>query len=621
MSKENKKELPSWDLSDIYPSMDSPEFEKDMKSAAVKAERFEKRYKDNLEGLSGEEFGKAISEFEEISTLMNKTGVYAFLMKATKQTDTEIKAFESKTDDRHNDISRKTLFFNLEINKLSDENLADKLKAPEAKKYAPWLDGVRAEKDYQLSDEVEKVLHEKSQTGSSTWVKYYAELKARMRFEIDGEELTEPELASRYSSHDDKEREKAGKEYGRVTEDYNWQLATVVNNVAKDKQISDDLRGFKSPVSSRNLANQVEDEVVDSLVNTVKDNYESTSHRYYAMKAEMLGKENLEYWDRNAPLKGVESREYSWEEAKDIVYNAYKEFDPEIAKIGKKFFDNNWIDVAPKAGKRAGAFACPTVKDCHPYLMLNFTGKARDVMTLAHELGHGVHQYLAKEQGQLMENTPLTLAETASVFGEMMTFKYMLKHETDPKKRLGLLAGKAEDMLNTSVRQIAFHDYEVGVHTARKEGELKVDDLNNIWTKSMKDSLGPKVNIAPEAQNIWGQIPHCIRTPFYVYAYAFGDNLVNSLYKTYEDGKVEDFQGKYKEMLSKGGTQKHKELLKPMGLDASKPDFWQKGMDVLKGIIDDVEKTAKDLGMLKDKKQQKGKVNAAVAMKKVAKAR
>jgi len=363
----------------------------------------------------------------------------------------------------------------------------------------------------------------------------------------------------------------------------------ITNTLAKDKEVEDRWRGFPRPISSRNLSNFVEDEVVDALIAAVRASYPDLSHRYYRLKARWFGVEELPFWDRNAPLPEEEERTISWPEAQDTVLSAYRAFSPEMAAAGGRFFAGRWIDAPVRPGKASGAFAHPTVPSAHPYLLLNYQGRVRDVMTLAHELGHGVHQLLANPQGYLMADTPLTLAETASVFGEMLTFRGLLAGETDPARRKTMLAGKVEDMLNTVVRQIAFVTFEQKVHDERREAELTPDRLAEIWLEVQRESLGPALRLDGVYCNYWSYIPHFVHTPFYVYAYAFGDCLVNSLYAVYEDAH-QGFAKRYLALLRAGGTLRHRELLAPFGLDASDPSFWAKGLSVVSGFIDELEK-------------------------------
>jgi oligoendopeptidase F len=583
--------LPNWNLADLYTSPSAPEIEQDLKRAASEAGEFKRAYEGKLAGLSGADFLRAVQQYESLQELMGKLMSYAQLAYAGDMADAELARFQQNVSERVNAISVEVLFFTLEINKLDDANLAAKLKHDALKRYQPWLDGVRLFRKHQLSDEVERLLHEKHVAGSAAWQRLFDETMADMRFEIDGKMLTSNEALNLLTDRDPVKRKAAGAGLAKGMSAEKRLFTLVTNTLAKDKDIEDKWRSFARPVSSRNLANQVEDEVVDALVAAVKASYPQLSHRYYRLKAKWMGQEALEYWDRNAPLPSDDDRLVTWPEATKLVLEAYGAFSPDLAAVGKHFFDNNWIDAPARPGKAPGAFAHPTVPSAHPYLLVNYHGRTRDVMTLAHELGHGVHQVLAGPQGQLLCDTPLTLAETASVFGEMLTFQALLKRETNPAKRKILLAGKVEDMLNTVVRQIAMHEYERRVHDARKQGELSPDELSAIWLETQREALGSGIKL-PDGTDyaiFWSYIPHFIHVPFYVYAYAFGDCLVNSLYAVYQNAEA-GFATKYLDMLKAGGTKRHKELLAPFGLDASDPGFWSKGLGVVSGFIDELEK-------------------------------
>jgi len=481
------------------------------------------------------------------------------------------------------------LFFALAINKIDEKDIQKKLADKALAHYAPWLRDVRTFRPYQLSDDIEKLLHEKSVAGRAAWSRLFDETIAGLRFTIDGKKLTEPEAFTLLSSKDAKVRKKAALAVGEVFKERAPLFTLITNTLAKDKEIEDNWRGFKQPISSRNVSNYIEDEVVNALISAVRKSYPDLSHRYYALKAKWFGQKKLEYWDRNAPLPGDADRPYTWDEARELVLDSYKHFSPTLAKLGKEFFDKPWIDAAVTPGKASGAFAHPVVPSVHPYLLVNFQGKSRDVMTLAHELGHGVHQVLSGKQGALMSDTPLTLAETASVFGEQLTFRGMVRREKDEKRKKRLIAAKVEDMLNTVVRQVAFCEFEKRVHGERRAGELTAERICQIWMDVQSESLGPAISLHGNYKYFWTYIPHFIHSPFYVYAYAFGDCLVNSLYAVYAKGKVKNFEKKYLAMLEAGGTLRHKELLKPFGLDASRPDFWQQGLDIISGMIDELE--------------------------------
>ena len=580
--------LPEWDLSDLYPGPDSEALGKDLHKLAEDAKAFRNQYAGRIAGLDGTELGRAIQAYERMDEVMGRIMSYAYLVYAGDMSSAENGRFFQSMQEKVNSAGTNLLFLTLEINRVAEADLEASLKAPELAFYKPWLRDVRAFREHQLSDEIEEKLHEKSVTGKSAWVRLFDETFARLRFALDGEQLTSAEVLDKLSHKDGAIREKAAKSFASVLKENISLFALLTNTLAKDKSIEDKWRGYERPISARNLANQVEDEVVQALSDAVTGSYSRLSHRYYALKAKWFGVDALNYWDRNAPLPEDDDTIIPWDEARKMVLDAYGSFSPDLADVGRRFFDNAWIDAPVRPGKASGAFAHPTVPGAHPYLLLNYQGKTRDVMTLAHELGHGVHQVLAGRQGQLLSDTPLTLAETASVFGEMLTFRAVLASRTDPKQRRTMLASKVEDMLNTVVRQIAFHQFETEVHNARSDGELMPEDLGDIWIKTQTASLGPSIRFDEDYRTFWSYIPHFIHSPFYVYAYAFGDCLVNSLYAVYQNAE-EGFAEKYLEMLSAGGTLRHKALLAPFGLDASDPAFWSKGLDVIDGFITELE--------------------------------
>jgi oligoendopeptidase F len=586
--------LPTWDLADLYPGRDSPALKQDLERMAKEARAFKERHAGKLAGLSGDALAAAIAEYEAMDETLTRIMSFAGLLHAGDQLDPEIGRFYQDTQERVTQIGTDTLFFRLEINKLEDAHLERQL-ASSAKlaKYRPWLRDVRVFRPHQLSDEIETLLHEKYVAGRAAWTRLFDETMAALKFPIGGKELSSAEALHLLSDRDRAKRREAGESLGRVFEANIRLFGHVTNTLAKDKEIEDKWRKYPTPDASRHLGNAVEPEVVAALTAAVQSAYPKLSHRYYAMKAKWLGLEKLEYWDRNAPLPDDGDKQIAWSEAKDLVLNAYASFSPDLAAIGRRFFDKPWIDAPARPGKSPGAFAHPTVPSAHPYLLLNYLGKTRDVMTLAHELGHGVHQVLAGGQGHFLSDTPLTLAETASVFGEQLTFRALLNREQDPKRRRIMLAQKVEDMINTVLRQIAFYTFEQRVHAARREGELSTEKLGEIWLGVQGESLGSALNFQPEYRHFWCYIPHFIHTPFYVYAYAFGDCLVNSLYAVYEEAKAngmaDAFAVKYLDMLRAGGVHRHKELLAPFGLDASDPQFWSKGLAVLGKFIDELE--------------------------------
>ncbi|MCH2038966.1 MAG: M3 family oligoendopeptidase, partial [Rickettsiales bacterium] len=528
--------LPNWDLSDLYTDIDAPEIKEDLRKATDHVHEFNVLYAGKTTSIKGKELVDAISFYDKIQDIIGKISSYAQLIYASDMSDEKNSAFYQNISEQLNEISSDLLFFELKINKKSEEELQYEIEmSPELKHYAPWIRDVSAFRKHQLDDDVEKALHQKSVTGRQAWVRLFDETIASLQFPFQGEQVTCAEILDKLSSDDAKERKEAAKSIGSVFGDNIKTFSFITNTLAKDKGIDDSLRHFSKPISSRNLDNLIEDEVVDALLGAVKSNYSSLSHRYYKLKAKWLDKEKLDYWDRNAPFPNQDNSFIEWNDAQTIVLDAYHDFSPELAKIGKQFFDNNWIDVPPKKGKDSGAFAHPTVPSVHPYLLLNYQGKIRDVMTLAHELGHGVHQCLSAKQGALMSYTPLTLAETASVFGEQLTFRALLETTKDPEQRKLMIANKVEDMLNTVVRQVAFCEFERLVHDERKKGELSVDQIGQFWMRVQKESLGEGIQFDEEYQYYWAYIPHFIHSPFYVYSYAFGDCLVNALYATYQE--------------------------------------------------------------------------------------
>lgn len=590
---QNKKlgNLPEWDLTDLYKSTDCEEIKKDIESCKRDCEAFEKKYKDQIKNLEAGELYKAIVKYEKIEEKMGKLATFSYLNYATQMTDEKITGFHQMIMESVTNSSSHLVFFGLEINNLSDNHINNLYKdSAELKEYKPFIDNSRRYRKHQLSEDLEKLFLEKSVTGSRAWIRLYDETLAALKFTYKGKELNLSEALELTSNKDESVRKEISEILGEGFKK-EAKIPTYVTNVlAKDKEISDTWHKFDKPISSRNLSNFIEDDVVDTLVNTVKENYSKVSHRYYKLKAEMMGKKYLNYYDRNAPLPFEDDKVYTWQDTVDTVLRGYNKFSPEIAKIGKKFFDNNWIDVPPKKGKTSGAFAHPCVPSAHPYLMLNFQGKVRDVMTLAHELGHGIHMVLASDKGYLMSDTPLTFAETASVFGEQLIFREILNNENNPQVRKGIIANKVGDMINTVVRQIAFLEFERKVHNERKKGELSEQRLCEIWFEVQKESLGEHIKLEDSYKYYWTYISHFIHSPFYVYSYAFGDCLVNSLYTAYLNDNSGTFEGKYTDMLKAGGTLHHKEMLKPFGLDATNPSFWQGGIDMIIGLIDEMER-------------------------------
>jgi oligoendopeptidase F len=587
--------LPEWNLADLYPAPDSSALRRDLERADRDTQSFAQKWQGRLADLPGAELAAAIADYEALSDLLGRVGSYASLYYVGDTTDPARQKFYGDINQRLNELTTRLIFFELELNRIDDKRLAEALQTPALAHYRPWLEDLRKERPHQLEDRIEQLFHEKSLTGWTAWNRLFDETMAALKFAVDGKELTlEPTLNLLVSRNETKRQ--AGAEAIARTLGDNIRLFTLITNtLAKDKDISDRWRSFKDVADARHLANRVEGDVVEALVAAVRAAYPRLSHRYYAMKARWLGKERLAHWDRNAPLPDEDTAIVPWNRAQDLVLGAYAGFAPEMADIARRFFDGRWIDAPVRPGKSPGAFSHPTVPSAHPYVLLNYQGRIRDVMTLAHELGHGVHQVLAAGQGALMAPTPLTLAETASVFGEMLTFQALLKQTADRRRRKALLAAKVEDMLNTVVRQIAFYQFERRVHEERKSGELTAERLGEIWYEVQGESLGPAIEFKDGYQVFWSYIPHFVHSPFYVYAYAFGDCLVNSLYARYQQAAA-GFVTEYFDLLRAGGSKHHSELLKPFGLNAADPDFWQLGLAVIAGMIDEIEAIEKDHG-------------------------
>ena len=579
---------PEWDLSDLYSGIDGQDLEADLSASDQLARSFYKKYHGQVARLSGLDLSKAVEDFEKIDETLSKIMSYAQLAHAQNLTDPTSSKFYQTMQERVTTISAHLVFFGLEINAISDRSMKQKLKDKSLSKYEPWLRDLRLSRPHQLNEDLERILHDKHVSGRAAWNRLFDETIARLRIKFGRDEKTIEQTLNMLSDSEARVRKAGAKALGKSLGQNVHLFSLITNTLAKDKETDDRWRGYASPQAARNLSNRVEDEVVDALTKAVKRSYANLSHRYYRLKAGWFGKTKIDYWDRNAPIPGSGETNYSWDDAKDIVLEAYERFSPELALVGKTFFEKRWIDAASREGKATGAFAHPTVPSAHPYLLLNFMGRPRDVMTLAHELGHGVHQVLASKQGHLKCNTPLTLAETASVFGEMLTFRSMLEKEENLARRKAIVAGKVEDMLNTVVRQIAFYDFELRLHNERIKGELPADKICDLWLDVQTESLGPAIRLHEEYKYYWCYIPHFIHSPFYVYAYAFGDCLVNALYARYQAAET-GFVDRYLSMLGAGGTLGHKELLAPFNLDASDPDFWSTGLNVVGSLIDELE--------------------------------
>jgi oligoendopeptidase F len=582
-------DLPEWDLSDLYAAPDAPEFAADLSALETACADFAAQYQGKLATLDAAGLLDCVRAYEVIDILAGRLMSYAGLRYYQQTTDAARAKFMSDAQDRVTVATTPLVFFTLEMNRIADTQLDAALASNAAlARYRPVFDRMRAMRPHQLSDELETFLHDQSTVGAAAWNRLFDETMAGLSFDVAGETMSLESTLNLLTDADRSRREAGARALADVFGQNARLFTRIHNTLAKDKEIHDRWRKMPTAQHGRHLSNHVEPEVVEALRNAVVAAYPRLSHRYYALKARWLGLDKLEIWDRNAPLPVETQRIIDWDRARAMVMGAYGDFDPRMADLAAPFFAKGWIDAGVKPGKAPGAFAHPTVSTVHPYVMLNYLGKPRDVMTLAHELGHGVHQRLAAGQGELLSATPLTLAETASVFGEMLTFQRLLAEAKTPTERKTLLAGKVEDMINTVVRQIAFYDFECKLHAARRGGELTPEDINALWMSVQSDSLGPVFNFMPGYETFWSYIPHFVHSPFYVYAYAFGDGLVNALYAVYRD-RPEGFQDKYFALLSAGGSMHHKDLLAPFGLDASDPAFWDKGLSMIAGMIDELE--------------------------------
>lgn len=594
------KSLPNWNLDDLYPGLDSTQYLNDCMRVASEAEAFEAAWKGKLgteaAKPNGGDLGKILRQYESLDETIGRIMSFAGLSYFADTSSPQLAKFYGDAQEKMTEVGSHLLFFTLELNKVDDAVIdAACAQNAEIAYYRPWLEDLRKDKPHQLDDRIEQLFLEKSIAGRAAWNRLFDETMTALRFDVQGDVLA-LEATLNLLQDSDPERRRGASEALSKTFKENLRLFTLITNtLAKDKEISDRWHIFDDVADSRHLANRIEPAVVNALSASVKDAFPRLSHRYYAMKARWLGMDQLNTWDRNAPLPEAPKAEIEWHDARDIVLKAYQGFDPRMADVAGRFFENNWIDASLRPGKSPGAFAHPTVPSAHPYVLINYMGKPRDVMTLAHELGHGVHQVLAAKQGPLMSQTPLTLAETASVFGEMLTFRSMLDQTTDQRERKAMLAQKVEDMINTVVRQIAFYQFERKLHEARRRSELTSDEIGELWLSVQAESLGPAIKISDGYENFWTYIPHFIHSPFYVYAYAFGDCLVNSLYAVYRQSP-DGFQEKYFAMLEAGGTKHHGELLAPFGLDASDPGFWSKGLSVIEDLINELELLDKEIG-------------------------
>ncbi|NGP75995.1 M3 family oligoendopeptidase [Balneolaceae bacterium YR4-1] len=597
MSEKTKKKTGAeeiqWDLSDLYKSIDDPQLEKDRETVREKAQAFAKNYKGNIANLNAGEFKKVLQEYEEILELIGKIGSYAHLIWSTNTSKPEYGKLIQQSKELSSEIHQKLVFFDVEWLDVDDEKAGQWIESDDLSHYRHYLETSRRYKEHILSEKEEQILSAKSVTGSSAWNRYFDETLGAATFELEGEELTEQEVLSKLHEPDRELRKKAHASLTDTFKDLSRTLTFVFNTLLADKHTNDKLRNYDSWISSRNLSNEIDDDTVELLVNSVTSSY-SLVQRFYKLKRDLLGYDKLYDYDRYAPLLQNEE-EVQWDKAREIVLSSYSEFHPEMGEIAGKFFEKSWIDAAIKPGKRGGAYSASTVPSVHPYVFMNFDGKIRDVQTLAHELGHGVHQYLARKQGPLQAGTPLTTAETASVFGEMLVFQNLIKKLDDPKEKLALLMGKIDDTIATVFRQVSMNRFEHAMHTKRREeGELTTEEFSKLWRSTQEELYGDSVEITESYNLWWCYIPHFLHTPGYVYAYAFGELLVLALYEEYTRSE-NGFSEKYISMLEAGGSDWPENIVSKVGLDITDRDFWDKGLSAVEKMVQQAEELAKQI--------------------------
>ncbi|QCE33667.1 M3 family oligoendopeptidase [Acetobacteraceae bacterium] len=581
---------PRWDLSDLYQNFEDSNLKHDLEACLAHSKKFQEQYQGKVAMLSARSFLALIQEYEQIEELSGKISAFSHLAFAANTNDPKIGRQVQNIREKMTEISRNLLFFSLETIAVEDKKFEEWSSDSSLESWKFFLEGIRKFKPYQLSAEAELALMETSLSGRAAWVRFFDETMAELTLTLNGEEISLTEALSRTTDQKQTVRKEASEAVGNLLKEKSSLFTRIMNNLLQAKGAEDRLRGYETPQSSRHLANRVSGEVVDALDAAVQEKQSLLSHRYYRLKAKWLGQDYLDYWDRNAPVSQEDTKRFTWEEAVEIVCAAYTEFDPKMGKYARRFFDNAWIDAKAVPGKSGGAFAHPVTPAVHPYILTNFQGKARDVSTLAHEVGHGIHQLLAGEtQGYLKASTPLPLAETASVFGEMLTFKYLLKQAKTKEERRILIIGKVEDMLNTVVRQMAFYRFEKAIHEERQKGEIPAERFGELWREIQHESLGDAIKLEGNYAYFWSYVPHFIHAPFYVYAYAFGDCLVNALFSLYQN-QPEGFVSKYMALLSAGGSKDYRDLLATFDFNPEDPSFWQHGLEEIQKLINQLEK-------------------------------
>lgn len=585
-----------WDLSVFYNSLDDPRIQQDMDRANQLVDDFVARYRGKIAELSAAEMRAVNESYEAIMDIVGRLRSYAGLNFTTYSTDAKWGAFTQKVEEFDSEIQQKLVFINLEWNALDDEKAEAILADPALGGYRYHLEAARRYKPYQLSEAEEKLLIARDVTGKNAWQRLFDQIMAAQEYEFDGKRLPQPQLLSKLKDGDREARRKAADSLTVGLQEKKMELTYIFNTLAADKGMEDRLRGYPSWVSSRNLANKASDATVDALIEAVTSSYELVE-RHYRIKRALLGYDTLYDYDRYAPLNLKESEAfYTWEDARQIVLSAFERFSTTMAMVASKFFDENWIHAPVMSGKRGGAYANPTVPSAHPYVFTNYTGNSSSVMTLAHELGHGIHMYLSAQDNVMASlYTPLTTAEMASVFAEMLVFQDLMAKESDKEVQLGMLAEKIEDTFATVFRQVSMNRFEHGMHTSRRtEGELSTERLSEIWMETQRAMFGDSVSLRDEYSIWWSYVPHFLHVPGYVYAYAFGELLVLALYNLYQNEGA-GFAPKYERLLAAGDSDYPDRLLAQVGIDLNDPDFWTEGIAAIKALVDQEEELARSL--------------------------
>ena len=591
--------LPSWNLKDLYASIDDKQIDKDIILALSESSNFQEKYQNNLAKLSPEELFKALQKYEDLNELSNKPLIFAYLMHSADSSKPAHGALISRLEEKMSEIHEKTTFFNLEWNNLED-NIANKfIESPILEKYKHYLKSSRKLKPHQLTEKEEVLWQKVDLTAGSAWTRLFDEIFAKSKFKVnlpEPKELSEEEVLALLYSADREIRKDAANALTEGLKSNSSILTYIFNTLTQEHYIEDKIRKFEKPISSRNLSNEISDQSVEALMQVTEEKIELV-HRFYKLKAKLLNLTELNDYDRYAPLPNQKQKKWEWDEACQFVLKSYESFSPDFAKIVKEFIDKNWIDADLREGKRGGAFSASTIPSVHPYILVNFTGNSRDLSTLAHELGHGIHQYLSRQVGYLESDTPLTTAETASVFGEMLTFDRLVSQAENPTEKLSLLITKLDEIIATVYRQVFMTRFEQKLHeTRRKDGEFTTETINELWLKTSKQMFGDSVNLTDNYGYWWLYISHFIHSPFYCYAYAFGLLLSITLY-TQSKTAGPEFKEQYTKILSFGGSLEPNELLKIANIDLNDNNFWRNGFVLIENMLDEAEKLAQEINL------------------------